>query len=277
MGKRIFLITGLLLGMVSNPLYAQVKGSVRDVNVVERIGVGEINWTTGTVKTTGIGAAPDKAINAVQSTAMAERAAVSVARRNLIEIIKGVRIDSETTVENFITTSDIVKSQVNGIIQGAQITETRNLAGGGVEVVMEITLHGAISDSLLPKSAQLGSQIPSAMSSDKVYTGLIVDARGISLRPAMAPKIISEKGEEVYGSSFVNRDYAVAQGMAGYSRNLEEASKNERVASAPLVIKALKAANNSDVVISDQDAMTLLAAAKNQKFLEQCKVLFVVN
>ena len=56
-----------------------------------------------------------------------------------------------------------------------------------------------------------------------VYTGIVIDARGIQARPAMSPRIFDEDGKEVYGLANVDLEYAVKQGMSGYARDLTAA------------------------------------------------------
>ncbi len=63
-------------------------------DAIETTGSGQINWTSGEVFATGIGAPPSHPVNAAQARAMTERAAFVVAIRNLLEIVKGVRVDS---------------------------------------------------------------------------------------------------------------------------------------------------------------------------------------
>ena len=60
----------------------------------------------------------------------ARRAAVVDAQRNLLESIKGVAIDSETTVENFMLKNDVIHSKVSGIIKGAQVISEEALPDG---------------------------------------------------------------------------------------------------------------------------------------------------
>src|SRR5512136_906634 len=105
-------------------------------DAVETVGQGMINWTSGEVYATGIGAPPPNAVNAAQARAMAERAAQVVAYRNLLEIVKGVRVDSETVVENFMTKSDIIRTKVDGIIKGAMPIKKQYLSDGSVEVMV---------------------------------------------------------------------------------------------------------------------------------------------
>jgi len=111
------------------------------------------------------------------------------------------------------------------------------------------------------------------------YTGLIVDARGLGARPALAPRILNEKGEEVYGSSYVSREWAIKWGMAGYEKDVDAATANDRVTDQPLIAKGLRAEgpNRADIVISDQDAEKLHSMKENLSFLEKCRVIIVLD
>ena len=79
-------------------------------DAIETLGAGTVNWTSGEVLATGIGAPPARAANPAQTRAMAERAAYAVALRNLLETVKGVRVDSETVVENHIVRNDTIRT-----------------------------------------------------------------------------------------------------------------------------------------------------------------------
>jgi hypothetical protein len=281
--KRLIEIFCLSLIWVIPSAFAQTVGSVDEV--IEPIGdKGQVNWTLGIIQATGMGAFPDDVSNPVQRLAMARRAAVTVARRNLLEVTKGIRIDSETTVENFMITSDDIKTSVDGFVRGATVVKETNLVGGGVQVTVQIKLKGAfgevvlsdalqdVPDRLLPPSA---TQPPA----EGVFTGLVVDARGLGVRPAMAPKIIDEDDREVYGSARVSRDFAVQQGMAGYTKSLESAGKNDRVTNNPLFVKGIRAdgGSKSNIIIASADAEKIRSAARHLNFLEKCKVMIVVD
>ncbi|HOI72993.1 MAG TPA: hypothetical protein PLO63_02490 [Syntrophales bacterium] len=89
--------------------------------IAQSAGTGEINWVQGYISVTGQGAAVRGSL--AQARPLARRAAVSDAQRNLLEIIKGVKIDSTTTVENFIVASDVIRSHVNGVVKGAHVVK----------------------------------------------------------------------------------------------------------------------------------------------------------
>jgi len=279
----IVLICAVLLALAAGSASAQMVGTVKDVE--QSVGsTGKVDWTTGMITAVGIGAPPAQPANAAQARAMAERAAQVVALRNLLEAVKGVRVDSATTVENFMVTSDVIKTEVSGFIQGAMPIDKKYMSDGSVEVTVGMRLTGALADTLLPKGLATPSTPLTAPSGatavpGQLYTGLIVDARGLGVRPAMAPKILNEDGKEVYGSAWVSRDFAVREGMVGYLKDPASALANPRVTDKPLMVKALKVSGDArvDTVISNADAAALQSAAQNLNMLQKCRVIILVD
>ena len=112
-----------------------------------------------------------------------------------------------------------------------------------------------------------------------VYTGMVVDARGIQARPAMSPRIFDEDGKEIYSSVNVEREYALKQGVSGYARDLTAAQSNQRVTANPLTVKALKTsgAGKADLIISNAEAQQIRAAEASAAFMKQCRVMIVLD
>jgi len=275
--RSVFFSIGFITCLVT-PIFAAVLFTAGKMEVVEPLQNGEINWTLQTIRVTGSGAPSPDAPNIAVARLGAERVAKLDAMRNALEAIQGVWIDSQTTVKNAMLESDVIRSKVQGFVQGARVVETKYLSDGAIQVVVEVSLRGAggINDLLLPK--QMGTK-PVPKEGPAVYTGLIVDAKGLKVRPALSPKIVDMEGREVYGSAFVSREYAIEQGMVGYAKDLAAAQQNERVAASPLIIKAQKTTGSggSDLVISNVDAQSLRDSSKNMSFLEKCRVMIVVD
>jgi hypothetical protein len=93
-----------------------------------------------TIRAKGAGAPPTKAANAAQARLMTERAAKVDGYRNLLEQAYGLQVTGSTTVRDFVTQSDVVRTQVDAFIRGAKVVDTRILDDGSAEVEMEITL-----------------------------------------------------------------------------------------------------------------------------------------
>ncbi len=117
--------------------------------VVEQLSSGTINWTQGVVTAKGSGAPPAGVTSPAQARLMAERAAKADALRNLLESVKGVRVDSDTTVESFTTKNDVVRTRVSGIVQGAIEVGKRYLSDGVVEVTVAVNMTGQLMAVML--------------------------------------------------------------------------------------------------------------------------------
>ena len=312
-------------------------------DAIESTSVGKINWTAGEVFATGIGAPPAQPINAAQARAMAERAAYAVALRNLLEVVKGVRVDSESIVENFMVTSDVIRTHVEGVVKGARIIKTQYLSDGSVEVQVSMPLRGALLDAVAPENfgrpagplplkpmpvPQKPAEVkplpptkpepakpvipppvqekkpepakpsipPTGQAPEKkpeptmppqeeptvtfkggVATGLVVDARGLGLKPALLPKILDMQGREIYVGQVVTRTNAVEQGVAGYAKDVNAAANNFRVTDNPAILKGVRAsgAARTDVVVGQTDAQMLRQLSDKGDFLQYCRVIIV--
>ncbi|OFW60617.1 MAG: hypothetical protein A2W01_08520 [Candidatus Solincola sediminis] len=280
-------IVGVIL-LVAGAAFCDEKVSMSEWNqIVEQIGTkGNINWSEGYVEAVGIGAPPEQYIGKPNARPMALRAATVDAYRNLLEIVNGVRIDATTVVKDFVTQSDVINAQVQGLVKGAKEMKKEYLSDGTVEVTLRMSLSGDFAKVIVPKILEKTQTPPPAPETPRpaapagvVYTGLVIDARGLQARPAMSPKILDEDGKEIYGSMNVDREYAVQQGMSGYARDLTAAQSNSRVTNNPVTVKGLKAdgQGRSDIVISNADASAIRGAADNITFLKKCRVMVVLD
>lgn len=111
------------------------------------------------------------------------------------------------------------------------------------------------------------------------YTGLIVDARKLGLRPALIPKILNQKGEMVYSSHSVGQQELIRMGLVGYAKDVDAASKNQRVTADPCIVPGLNAAGEkkTDVVISNRDAQMVLTTAPYTGYLKNGRVMIVYD
>ncbi|MBG0777362.1 MAG: hypothetical protein H0S85_13135 [Desulfovibrionaceae bacterium] len=118
-------------------------------HAVERVGTfGLIDWTTMRAVATGTGVPPATAADPARARAMAERAAMLDARRNLLEVVGSVRMDAQTMVRDFMTASDTVRSAVAGVLRGAQIEALTLRPDGSVRAVASLPLTGNLVEVL---------------------------------------------------------------------------------------------------------------------------------
>lgn len=241
---------------------------------------GKIDWTTGIATAHGIGIPPRDSASPLQAKEMTRKAAWSVALRNLLEVVKGIHVDSTTTVSNYVTTNDEVRTHVDGFVKGARLIKEQGMPDGSVETTVEMTLGREFSKLVIPKvdpkTVPLSQYQEKPTSPSKSYTGLVVNAQGLRAHPALAPRLLNQQGEEVYSIAYVDQQATSKHGIVLYEPDLASAQSNPLVTNTPLTIKALRA-EGADLYISDADAQTLHGVPRYFKLLKQAKVLVILD
>ncbi len=277
--STVFLLTGIIYAQGLDQRCTQMGESAC------------VDWDRGVVMAEGLGAPASSAKNTAQKNATALRAAKLDAARNMLEMIKGINLSSSTTMRDAMVQNDTVRTQVQGRLFGLRPSgKPRYFSDGSVSILMEASLRQTIPDEALISSSTGGAPReisgPSSGSSGsarldpgRVYTGLIIDARGSGAQPAMSPKIYDEEGNELYGSAYVDQKFVQKHGMAGYVRDLEQALANDRVKGTPAVLKALSSsgANQTDLILSKSDADQLRSLADHLNFLREARVVIVLD
>lgn len=249
-----------------------------DDPTTERTSGGWINWEKQMIKAVGHGVLPGDADNPAQAKLMARQAAIADAYRNMASVTKGVRINGQTSVKNFMTESDEVRLKVDGFIRGAEIVSEKQLEDRSYEVILQSPLTGV--DGLISGlRGELLTANPDTSAPLGDVTGLLIDARGLGVQPAMSPKVYDEDGTEIYGTVHCSADYAIETGIAGYPRSMDYALKSDRVGAHPLIAKGLSKGPKfaTDVVISNADAARIKSAAASSGFLARCKVAILLG
>lgn len=173
---------------------------------------GNINWTQQYVEAKGQAVIDTERFpNISQARAMATRGAVVVAQRNLLEIVKGVNVVGETTVQDMATTSDYIYTRVEGLVKGAeQVGQAREM-NGMMEVTLRMPIYGkvgitgALEDADITNAQRkMGLQPLMAMAAteniaagEDVVDGskpLVFNFKGKQIDPSMFPIIVDDKG-----------------------------------------------------------------------------------
>lgn len=265
---------GILLTGAGTAIQAQEQ-------VYPEPGTFRIDWQRQVIITNSLGA-PNTNLPQPAWRSSALRAARTAAYRDLLEALKGVTVNSTTTVENMMLKSDVIRSKVEGVVRDFIVLDTKYYETMDVGVIVEMPLTGALSEVLLNEEIRSDRPAPGrgqTITGGRVVTGLIVDASGFDVTPAMAPKILDEEGNEVYGTADVSRQFAITQGVVGYHNDLQAAIQNERVKGNPLVVRAtgVTGPNKCDVIISTVDANRIREMAGSQPFLAESRVMIILG
>ncbi|MFH1568033.1 MAG: hypothetical protein ABIL09_08530 [Gemmatimonadota bacterium] len=281
---------------VAQDLHQTVVSQLPDSAFAE----GRIDWANHTLSVYGEGVAPADVSDPVRRRLLGFRAAKVAAYRNLLEIVGQVQVDSRTSVSMAMVASDSVRQRVEGMVRGARVVPgSRQEADGLYRIAVELSLLGDFAGVLLPRGEGvaredgeaehgLPASLPPASDSLLVftppepYTGVVVDARGSGLRPALAPRIVDETGRVIYSADHVDREYATEFGVAGYEREVRRAIASDRLGGAsarPLIVSAAGASGlfSGDAVVSRDTGIRILMADTEARFLSECRVVFVVG
>lgn len=278
---RTFKLLGVLLAVIVFSVSAKVDAAP--------------NWNTNTIQVTGTSIKPPNSLTPLHATLQARRAAVVDAYRQLAEEVNGVHVNGETTVEQMILTSDVIKTKVDAIVKGSQIVEEGEVAGGGYFVTVELPLFGGsggLAETLIQRPTVV-EPIPTPAPdyrppvdytpppipdyqptySTGHYTGLIIDCRGMYVNCVMSPVIKDANGRKIYGHKNLDYDRIIREGMASYAHSMGEAS---RAGSNPLVVRAIWLDDlDANPVLSKEDADMVLYENQSSHFLENIAVVFL--
>jgi hypothetical protein len=274
-------------------------------DLLDDVSGGSINWTDGVITVTGTGIMPDTGSQA-QKRMLGYRAAIADAYRKLAEAVDGVRVDATTTVSNYVTASDDVRTQVSGLIKGAQAGKTVYKTDGSVEVTLTLDLHGknrSLASIVVPAQAVPPASVPAkqpvvqpaATTASPApagpapivptpvtedYTGVIIDARGLSAEPAMSPALLDENGTELYLADIpADPNAVIERGIASYAKSVDEAKTlTSRIGKKPLVLKAkaVRGSQRANIVLDRAAAGLLLGADQRKAFLNSFNVVIVL-
>ncbi len=171
---------GLLMG-ASTPTPAQ--------EFVEWVGANSgVNWSSGEIQAEGAGIAQE-GMPASRAKLFSCRAAVVHAQRNLLESIKGVRVEGTTVVANMMVESDIIKTSVNGVLQGGRVIKRDVDPEGGCVVTMTAPLGGKFTQDVygqvFDETAALGPS-PLLEGADRILATLLGGTLDLLIPPAAA-------------------------------------------------------------------------------------------
>ena len=96
----------------------------------------------------GIGVSPENSLSPSQAFAMAKRAAIVDAYRQIGEKMYGIRVNAQDTVRDMMLQSSTVKTKVQALIRNAEVLETV-YKDGLCQVNMELKLDGRIWHRIL--------------------------------------------------------------------------------------------------------------------------------
>lgn len=264
-GYRLAL--GLLL-VVTGLAMAQFAST--ETRVIETLTHGSVNWTDGLALGQG------RATGATRrGTAATGQAAIQEARQALGRLLGHVRLDATQTLGQAMQAGLAPASGLEAVLEQATVAATQYGAGGVIDTTLQLPLAGPLTALLLPPPAD---KADSDAKVEAVHTGVVIDARGLAVNPALLPRIVDEQGQPIYTPALVEREAAIQQGYVAYAKTFDQVPLPARVGDHPLVVRALRVvgASRVDVVLSNAEAARLRDYPATRRLVWQCRLLLVI-
>ncbi|WP_407428623.1 OmpA family protein [Treponema sp.] len=222
-----------------------------------------------------------------------KRAAINFIETKLPDLIKdpllSIYVNSTQQLGDLVLANDITLEQLTDIINNGKKTPGIFKDGSlTLTTVHSINLR-EISSLMIKHHFPYENAKPIDNISSRVYTGIIIDARGEldvhgefmkdEVYPCLFPQVWDEHMNLIYERNMGSPESEFLNGMIKYDWRDDESIYQDRIGIDPLRIKARKVYGHlrTDPVISRQDALKILSVPENLKLLQEGKVVILLD
>jgi hypothetical protein len=269
---------------------------------------GEINWVEGYISAVGEGTATPSG-NKMKDQLRAVRAATLLAQRALLETVKGLRIDSETKVENRMVKEDVINTRIEGTIQGAEVirqnvrwegetpiatVEMRICLGGFGTCKSEKSIVNALGldqkseqtnapsqrlNDIVVKQETIVQKVQDiAYDSSRPVTGIIFNLQGLFFERVILPVVITigdgNRPFTVYSVKSVEPQVIRTYGIMRYADSVDQAKQNPHLGDNVIIVPA-SGITKENMILIGFDAARLIreTTSHGNDYLKSAKVV----
>jgi hypothetical protein len=200
---------------------------------------------------------------------------VQAARQRLLETLGQLQVTAGHTIAETVQEVPEKQQALAGLVAEAEVIATRYLPQDMVESTVQLPVFGRLAMLFWPHPAAAATTAASATGG--VYTGIIIDARGLAVQPALFPRLVDESGQTLYTPMQVDATLAAQRGYVAYASTVDSPQLEVRVGKQPLILRARRVLGPArvDVVVNQADAAQLQGSEALRLLLTQCRVVIV--
>ena len=258
------------------------------------VGPALIDFSAWKARAVGSAPLPADSVNPARDKALAQRTAAVEARKHLLQALLDLPLDGSRSVAQALAGQNKILAELRGLVQNSrlttQVTDPALGRDGSCTALAELDLPGPVAERLAPvaEAFQTGLPFQVDMASGNAtqgaapladaayrqslaelggYTGVVVDARGLGVVPALLPRIMDRDGLGAYGPFLASREAAVSRGMAMYALERSDPRLAGRVGADPLWVRAVGVAGDPacDLVVSVEDGALIRKVFEQQQ------------
>jgi hypothetical protein len=270
----------------------------------------QINWVDGYISAVGEGTATPSG-NKIKDQLRAVRAATIMAQRSLLETVQGLKIDSQTKVQNKMVQDDVINTRIEGTIEGAEIVK-QNVRWEGetpiATVEMRICLGGLgackseksivnalaldqknepahvpqqrLDDIVVKKEITMPKAQDILYDSSKPVTGIIFNLQSLFFERVILPVVITiddgNKSFTVYSVRSVEPEVIRTYGIVRYADSVEQARQNSHLGDNVIIIPVSGITKENMIMIGFDAARIIRETTRHgNDYLRNAKVMIV--
>jgi len=189
-----------------------------------------IDWEKGELIAKGTGKIEKKN----NGELFARRAAIANAQGEALKSMKGVRIKRDKKLSDY-----GMEYQLEGLVKGGEIV-AEGKKGDSYWVDLKVPLYGVSSLTALLIDESAGGPFAGEVKEQEIveevdgFTGIVIDATGLGVQPAITTEIYGEDGEPMYNLNIADSKSVKELGMASYVVEFDEGAMLENLKHASL-------------------------------------------
>ncbi|MCL1865207.1 MAG: hypothetical protein FWF73_05285 [Spirochaetes bacterium] len=194
---------------------------------------------------------------------------------NAINIINTIQVDNEKKIADLIKIDPVVRRNIYEVIE--KNSTYKDVTSNYLISSCKFELNtGYLAEAVNYSFPKDNFPIQDNIEISTLYSSIIIDVRGLNIKPMLIPSVLNESGLEVYNKNFINPADAVKYNVVSYVYTEKDAIKHKKAGKNPLFCIALKNINGNPV-ISDSDIKKIFSHKKNIEYLQKCRVIFIID
>jgi hypothetical protein len=237
--------------------------------VMESFAAGEVDWTNFRLVVHASSAGATGAMNNIES---AEGDARAQLEPRIEQLTRAVRIDRDRSADVLLDAEDAVADRLERNVSYWEVYEARYLASGGVELDAALSLQRWLRPAMVTL-ATTRERPPVAGGA----SGLVVDARDLQVKCALAPEFLDTAGAHLFGIADMTPHAASQRPPVVYVRDPADPIAARRAGLTPVFVRPEGVRSGTDLVFGGESAAALRALMEGADVFRNGTVVVVVS
>lgn len=218
----------------------------------------------------------------------AERKMDNAAAAYIMPLVLDIMLDSHRSISTALQDGSIESRELNVFLENWKRSNPVFSSDGSRLLARYQWKIAELSRLFVRHSSPMKQREALSYTPTRAYSGIVIFVNDLlpvrgekaeaGLVPCLFPKIYDEKMEIILERNLLDPGVIGSWGSLAYAYSLDDPVVEERAGNDPLRIFPFQifGTNRTDVVISEKDAMRILASPENRELLKEGRVVFII-